>query len=283
MKRSARRSNPVPLHPSVRQHDGLRVVTYNIHSCIGTDRQHRPERIAEVLLALDADVVALQELDVGRLRTGQVDQVRLLADALGMHSVFQRAIRWPDGEYGIAVLSRLPVNAAEGRVLPIPALPYMQRRVAQLLRLSTPDGAIAFVNTHLGLLRGERAGQIDALLSWLQDLVTEIPTILCGDLNAPPHARECRRLDPVLVDAFGNELHGRTFPVHFPLSRIDQIRVSAHVECMSVAIPRNRLTRIASDHFPVVADLRIKESFRKDGTASLQRALEDSTVRGPHG
>jgi endonuclease/exonuclease/phosphatase family metal-dependent hydrolase len=224
----------------------------------------------DVLTALEPDVVGLQEIDVGRARTGAADQIAEIAAGLEMQHHFQLAVKWPDGDYGIGILSRLPVRKVEGRHLPNPKLPFVQRRVAVMAVLEHRDGEIAFVNTHLGLLRAERREQIAFLARWLGSV--QMPTILCGDMNAPPHAPECRPLDEILIDAFGGELHGRTFPVHFPVSRIDQIRVSPQLESVAVAIPRNPLTRVASDHFPVVADLRIRESYRRDGRRAPRHA-----------
>ena len=61
-----------------------RIVTYNVRRCLGTDGRLEPGRIAEVIASCDPHIVALQELDVGRARTGGVDQAEAVAAALGM-------------------------------------------------------------------------------------------------------------------------------------------------------------------------------------------------------
>lgn len=245
----------------------LRVVTYNIHSCVGTDRVVSLERVCEVLASLEPDVIALQEVDVGRLRTGRVHQAERIAEALGMQAVFQRAVRWPDGEYGIATLSRLPVQRAEGRRLPALRLPYLEQRVAVMLHLRHRDTDLVLVNTHLGLLSRERRLQTAYLQGWLSGVARDFPTVLCGDLNAPPRAPECRLLDATVTDAFGAKASGVTFPVQFPLTRLDHIRVSRQLDCQAVAIPRTALARAASDHYPVVADIALRESYRRGETS----------------
>jgi endonuclease/exonuclease/phosphatase family metal-dependent hydrolase len=73
----------------------LRLLTYNVHRCRGTDRQVSPERIAKIIAATGADVVALQELDVNRIRTGRVDQAQFIAAALDMAFHFHPAWRSP--------------------------------------------------------------------------------------------------------------------------------------------------------------------------------------------
>ncbi|MBM3463184.1 MAG: EEP domain-containing protein [Armatimonadetes bacterium] len=236
----------------------LRVVSYNIHSCIGLDRLHSPERIVETLAAFEADVIALQEVETGRHRTGRRDQPQEIAARLGMDLHFHPAVRHPDGDYGIAVLSRLPMERVRAAHLPRLRLPFVEPRVAQVVRIHANGSALSVVNTHLGLLSRERARQALHLRGWLQELCARGPTLLCGDLNATPNSRECRLLNGWLRDVVPAGRIARTFPVNFPISRLDHILVSADVDCVAVAVPRNPLTLAASDHFPVVADVRVR-------------------------
>lgn len=252
-------------------------MTYNIRSCLGVDWRASLKRVTEVLASLEADVVALQEVDVGRLRSGRVNQAEHIAEALGMRAVFQRAVRWPDGEYGIATLTRLDIEGVETRRLPLPRLPYLEQRVAIMVALRRDDAKLVLVNTHLGLLARERRLQTAYLQRWLGDVARAHPTVLCGDLNASPRAPELRLLDGALSDAFGGDAFGNnavggdarglTFPARFPLRRIDHIRVSRQIDCETVAIPRTALARAASDHYPVVADIAIRESCRRGETS----------------
>src|SRR6188768_47680 len=97
---------------------GLRVMTYNVHGCIGTDRRLDAGRVAQVIASCDPDVVALQELDVGRTRSGAMDQPRAIADRLGLHMDFLSARDCDGGRYGNAVLSRHDVVLVRGACLP---------------------------------------------------------------------------------------------------------------------------------------------------------------------
>ena len=85
----------------------LRLMTYNVHRCVGTDRKLDVERVAEVIAAENADVVALQELDVRRARTKGVDQAHRLAELLKMRSHFHPAMaRLPQRGLGLRLQAR---------------------------------------------------------------------------------------------------------------------------------------------------------------------------------
>jgi endonuclease/exonuclease/phosphatase family metal-dependent hydrolase len=86
----------------------MRLVTYNVHSCVGTDGKLDIPRVAAVIAALEADIVCLQELDVGRARTGGVDQARAIAELVKMHSRFHPAMFVREEQYGDAILTALP-------------------------------------------------------------------------------------------------------------------------------------------------------------------------------
>jgi endonuclease/exonuclease/phosphatase family metal-dependent hydrolase len=88
----------------------LRVATYNVHSCRGMDRRRSEQRIAEVIAALDVDVIGLQELDLNRRRSARIDQAALIADQLGWHRFFYPAFRAADEFFGDAILSRYPMR-----------------------------------------------------------------------------------------------------------------------------------------------------------------------------
>ena len=95
-----------------------RILTYNVHRCLGTDGRLSPERIADVIAAYEPDVVALQELDVGRLRSGGVDQAHAIARALGMHVHFHASLRVLEEQYGNAILTHRPSQLVKAEALP---------------------------------------------------------------------------------------------------------------------------------------------------------------------
>src|ERR1044072_9807913 len=84
----------------------LRVATYNVHGCVGMDGQRSEGRITEVIATMSADIVGLQELDLGRARSAHVDQAALIAEELGWKYHFHPAIRSGDEQYGNAIVSR---------------------------------------------------------------------------------------------------------------------------------------------------------------------------------
>ena len=103
--------------------DKIKIMTYNIHSCFGADGTVTAERIAEVIAAAGADIIALQEVDSGLARSGGIDQALEIADLLRMNFHFHPSLQRKDGEYGNAVLSRLSSRLIKAGTLPnLPAL-----------------------------------------------------------------------------------------------------------------------------------------------------------------
>ncbi len=137
----------------------LRIVTYNVHSCIGTDRRLDPARIADVLASLEPDVVALQELDVGRRRTGGIDQAFAIAEAMKMASHFHPALLVREEKYGDAILTSLPSRLVKAGPLPSVGEP----RGALWLEVMVGEQPVHIFNTHFGLRRTERIRQAEAL------------------------------------------------------------------------------------------------------------------------
>ena len=182
----------------------LRVMTYNVHSCIGMDGKLTPERIARVIARYAPDIVALQELDVGRLRTEGMDQAHLIARYLEMDFHFHPALHIEEERYGDAILTHLPMRLVKVGALPgLPGKPFLEPRGAMWVEIDVQGTPIQVLNTHLGLLPSERLAQVEALLGpeWLAHPDCLGPVILCGDFNAPPSSRVCRRLRDRLKDA----------------------------------------------------------------------------------
>ena len=144
----------------------LRVATYNVHGCVGMDRQRSEARIAEVIAQLLVDIVALQELDLSRKRSAGVDQTGMIAKRLGWHSHFHPAMRRGDEHYGHAVLSRYPLTFRRAAELPGRA-PFFCRenRAAIGMDVETNLGTVHIINTHLGLGWRERLLQAQLFTS----------------------------------------------------------------------------------------------------------------------
>lgn len=239
----------------------LRVATYNVHGCRGMDRRRSEPRIAEVIAALDVDVIGLQELDLNRRRSAGVDQVALIADQLGWHRFFHPALRAGDEQFGDAILSRYPMRLRQAEELPsMTTRVCPESRAAIWMEVEAPGGKVQVINTHLGLGRRERLMQAELLIGpdWLGSLEPLDPLILLGDFNSLPGSPPFELLASQLRDTRALVTPSprlRTFPTRFPALAVDHIFVNDKFRVDSVAVVRNTGTRIASDHFPVVADL----------------------------
>jgi endonuclease/exonuclease/phosphatase family metal-dependent hydrolase len=233
-----------------------RILTYNVRHCLGIDGQLSPERIAEVIASCEPDVVALQELDVNRARTGGIDQARTIAGELDMDLHILTA-------HPCALVKAELLSDWRWRGLGEP-------RGALWVSVDIGGTGIQVINTHLGMLEAVRLRQIDALLGpdWLGHAGCREPVILTGDFNAVPRSRSYQRLAAGLHDAqtsLGASRRQPTFPSHAPLLRLDHIFVSRSIEVLKVETLRTPLARIASDHLPLLVDFRIRS---REGSAA---------------
>jgi endonuclease/exonuclease/phosphatase family metal-dependent hydrolase len=259
------------------QFERLRVLTYNVHSCKGRDRLISPRRIAEVIAASSPDVVALQELDVRRTRSDMRDQAELIARELGMSFHFSPAMRVMEEEFGDAILTALPMRLVKAGALPGITFPIkVEPRGALWTEIRVGRAAVQMLTTHLGLVRRERRNQVGALsgADWLGRPDCSEPVILAGDFNFLARSRAYARITSRLRDAqrlAPLQQTEATFPARYPRFRIDYIFVSPGIEVDRVEPVRTAATQLASDHLPLVADLRIRV------TAPVPHALQPRT------
>jgi len=245
--------------------DTLRIMTYNVHSCIGMDGKLSPERIARVIARCAPDVVALQELDVGRARTEGLDQAHIIAQCLEMDFHFHPAMHIEEERYGDAILSHLPIRLIKAGQLPgLPDKPGLEPRGVLWVEIELDGKVIQVLNTHLGLLARERRAQAEALLGpdWLGHPECSGPAVLCGDFNALPSSPVCRRLRTRLNDAqIELESHRprSTFFGRLPTARIDHVFVDSGLTVTDIEVPDSELVRVASDHLPLIVELRLPE------------------------
>jgi endonuclease/exonuclease/phosphatase family metal-dependent hydrolase len=249
----------------------LRIMTYNVHSCIGMDGKLSPERIARIIDRYAPDIAALQELDVGRARTAHMDQAHVIARHLEMDFFFHPAMHVEEERYGDAILTHLPMRLVKAGALPgLPGKPYLEPRGALWVAIDVGGTELQLINTHLGLLPGERKVQVDALLGpeWLAHPDCRGPVILCGDLNARPASPVCRRLRQRLNDAQTELRRHRprgTFSPRFATTRIDYVFVDPGLEVTDVEVPDTELVRVASDHLPLVVEVRTPTRIEMGG------------------
>ncbi|WP_215398904.1 endonuclease/exonuclease/phosphatase family protein [Rheinheimera oceanensis] len=241
----------------------LRVMTYNVHSCIGLDGKVDVERVARVIAQANPDVVALQELDVGRDRSLGLDQAQLIARYLEMEFHFHPAMHMEEERYGDAILTHLPLRLIKAGPLPgLADKPKLEPRGAIWAAVQFNGQEVQIINTHLGLQPRERLAQIDCLLGndWLGHPDCRGPVVLCGDLNAQPNSQVCRRISTQLKDSqtlLAQHRPAGTFPSRFAALRIDHIFISKTLAVTAIDIPGSQLARVASDHLPLLVQLQI--------------------------
>ncbi len=241
----------------------VRLVTYNVHGCVGRDGVHDVSRVYEVLTQIAADVVVLQELDVGRARSDHAHHPEVLAKALGMTFAFCPTVMDGDEHYGHAVLSKRPAHRVRAANLPRATWPRAaEPRSALWVELDLDMCKLQIIGTHLGLSPWERRLQARALTGpeWMGDERFRGARLLCGDFNVPPGSLTYRKLVRGLHDAqrgMGRARERPTFPAWMPLVRLDHVLVSDEVRVTSAYVERTPAARSASDHLPVVVDLEL--------------------------
>ena len=243
-----RGSAPEPLH----------VLVYNIHA--GKDAAGQPSLpgVAEVVRRSGADLVLLQEVDRGTTRSGGEDQLATLERLTGLHGAFGRTLDFQGGEYGIAVLSRWPIEASA--VQPLKVEPPQERaggsyepRGALRVRVAAPGGPLEVLNTHLDASRTDvyRLQEVGTVLQLADSLrATGHPVLVGGDFNSEPGSATHQRMAAAgWRDAWAScgTGSGLSFPVDRPVKRIDYLWLSPGPRCDSAAV----LQSSASDHRPL--------------------------------
>lgn len=230
----------------------IRVATYNIRHGVGMDDALRLERTAATLRGLEADIVALQEVDSVVRRSGDVDQARVLGDLLGMRARFGAFMPYQGGAYGMAILSRWPIVRSTALRLPEGNEP----RVALVAEVEQPGGRrLTVVNVHFDWVEndGYRYAQARVVAAMLDTLST--PWILLGDFNDEPGSRTLRLLRRTGDEAAKPDSARFTFPAApAPVKEIDFIVAGPHGG-WRVGPATVVAERLASDHRPVVTTL----------------------------
>lgn len=254
----------------------LRVLTYNIHSCVGMDGKLSTARIARVIAQYQPDVVALQELDVDNSQSGQLDQAHRIAEELGMVIHFHPIRHVEQGRFGNAILTDLPIKVVKAEHLSTSdsiskkiggaaGAAFNEPRGALWVEVQFNGKAVNIITTHLGLTPKEQRVQVEALLSeeWLAHPDCKAPLILCGDFNATPRHQTYRSLSKVLRDAqlqIDYQQPLKTFSGRYPTIRIDHVFVDQSIEVDAVMVPKSSLAKLASDHLPLVVDVDLSGS-----------------------
>jgi endonuclease/exonuclease/phosphatase family metal-dependent hydrolase len=265
-----------------RRRTRLRVVTWNVHGCVGADRRFDPGRVAVALDALAPDVALLQEVGDSRGVHPPIDQATAIANALGLTCAVGITMpREPFG-YGNATLSRYPVLDSETFDLSVRG---REPRACLRVVVGRDELRLVTLNVHLGLGAGERRHQlrilVDAALAgalgparggWFRRArpIGEVPSValvMGGDFNDFPPGPVSRTFGERLLDAGARLPLQRTFPASRPLLRLDRVYVSHAVHVIATRVDRSPAARAASDHLPVVVEVEVAAGSQEESAA----------------
>ena len=244
----------------------IRVVTYNIHGCVGLDRRYDPARIAALLREIDADIACLQEVDPrrGGLQNGQG---AYLGKATGRRVLLGSGIPDRPGRFANAILTRFPPLATRAIDL---AIPGCEPRAAIDVDLMIGHHVLRVMATHFGLHMGERRLQANRMIAALGDPATQNgdppqAVLLVGDLNE----WRGRNGGIIALDrCLGPGAAAPTFPSFMPVLPLDRIYALGPVVLRDVYVHRSPLARVASDHLPLVGSLSWNTSQTDDRQAA---------------
>ncbi len=240
----------------------VHVLTYNIHAGKDAQGQLSIRAIAALVDSLRPDVVLLQEVDRRTTRAKGEDHLAQLAELTHMHAAFGKSLDFQGGDYGIALLSRWPIDSAT--TVPLDVQPPEERsggshepRVALHAVLRAPHGRLDVITTHIdaaGTSTYRKQEVVDLLAHLQRSVAAGAPVILGGDLNSRPVTDEIAALSLSFTDAWAScgEGPGETFPAANPDRRIDYI-FFRHARCLHARVPAAQ----ASDHRPLLVTLQI--------------------------
>lgn len=226
----------------------LKLASWNLHRCVGSDGVMSVQRCAAVLREIDADMVALQEVES---RPGHADDLLdCLARATGSQAIAGVTLLRDDAHYGNALLSRLPLTEVRRHDLSVPG---REPRGAIDVDFSLQGVGAQLIATHFGLRPAERRRQVQRLTKAFMKDTREL-VILAGDLNEWfLWGRPLRRLQRI----FPQTPRRRTWPARAPLFALDRIWVHPAAAMRKLYVHHSAVTRVASDHLPLVAEIEI--------------------------
>lgn len=228
----------------------IRIISYNIHGCVGLDKKHAPNRIAAVIRDMQPHIVGLQEVDTHSIEESSLDQLEYLAKKTRMEAVAGPTLARRVGHYGNALLTRFPILAVRKIDLSVPG---REPRGAIDVDLDVGGTSLRVLVTHFGLKAYERREQLRALLPRVCEEPAR-PCVLLGDFNEWSGRGEViRELDHI----FGPSAAVPSFPSWWPILSLDRIWVRPRAAVQSCRAFVSLGSRIASDHLPVALTLQL--------------------------
>lgn len=229
----------------------LRIASYNVHACVGLDGRFDPARIARVIEFLDADLVALQEVENRKFKGTVVSHY--LAGRLGMLGYPGVTLRREEAEYGNLLLAK---HEAEAVMLHDISVPGAEPRGCIEADFVIGERRLRLFATHLGLRATERLNQVRQLTPALLRDGADV-RILAGDIN---EWRPIARASVALHRVLGQGSRQRTFPARAPVLALDRIYVQPRRVVRKARALRTRDSRVASDHLPLICDVSLARS-----------------------
>jgi endonuclease/exonuclease/phosphatase family metal-dependent hydrolase len=239
----------------------IRVMVYNIHAGKDAGGIDNLDRVATLIRDAGADVVLLQEVDRHTRRSGNVDQVAELTRRTGLHAAFGKSLAFQGGDYGIAILSRWPIDSS--RTVPLPIDPPQLRsgvsyepRVALRAWVAAPGGTLHVINTHMDASGDDRYRHQEIVTVLAQGDTSAVATMIGGDLNSTPESVVQQSVrDRNWQDVWtscGDGSPGFTYPADSGTKRIDYLYLRAPLRCVNARV----LPSQASDHRAILVELR---------------------------
>lgn len=236
----------------------LRIASYNVHSCRGTDGKKDAHRIVQVIEELGCDTVGLQEVDY---------RLDYIAQKLGMQAIPGLTLARHDGPYGNALLTRR-------KVLDVRRLGFTwsgrEPRNALDVDLEIGGEAVRVIVTHLGLWPAERRYQVKKILEMIRATPMYERVVVLGDINEwLPLGRPLRWMNAL----FGRCPAERSFPSRWPLVALDRVWVRPRHALLALKAHRSPLAAVASDHLPVKAIIALHAAQKQETRPHLHAAV----------
>jgi endonuclease/exonuclease/phosphatase family metal-dependent hydrolase len=244
--------------------DVLRIASYNVHSCCGTDGKKDAQRIVRVIEECGVDTVGLQEVDY---------RLDYIAHKLGMQAIPGLTLARHDGPFGNALLTRRKVLAVRRL-----GFTYSRRepRNALDVEIEVAGEPVRVIVTHLGLWPAERRYQVKKILEMIRTTPTCERVVVLGDINEwLPYGRPLRWMHAL----FGRSPAERSFPSRWPLVALDRVWVRPRHALIALKAHRTPLAQRASDHLPVKAIVAVQQAGEREAVERGQDPFIRSELR----